>query len=487
MSLSPSRACATDPDRHGKIFLVGLGPGSEQHMTARAREAIAQSDVIIGYSTYIKLVSELVTGKQVIRKGMTEELDRCHEALAAAREGKTVALVSSGDSGVYGMAGPTFEVLFESGWQPGDGVDVEVVPGSSAINSCAALVGAPLTHDFCSISLSDLLTPWPVIAGRLQAAARGDFVVALYNPKSGRRTGQIVEAQRILLQHRDAATPVALVKSAYRRRQSIQLTRLDQMAECDIGMLTTVLIGNSNTFVRHGLMVTPRGYANKYDTDATVQENRARERVHAGEQAGRSLSMGLLGWHQFVRDFLLENPQRTLRDAAARFRMPLADILAAVSSDIAGEPRCHWQSAQVSPQALDDLLAWTQDWGPLRAVVRAESGSVVELLLDGDAFTWAEPSQPGASRWLNLVTPHFHLHVNWSSVTQGWLLGRNGDLHSAIFLDHSGAQVFALQLRSVAGAFHFTCPFDRAELSLRLPLQAVHVPVAEVVEAATDE
>lgn len=487
MSPSPSRACATEQNKHGKIFLVGLGPGSEQHMTARAREAIAQSDVVIGYSTYIKLVSELLAGKQVVRKGMTEELDRCHEALSAAREGKAVALVSSGDSGVYGMAGPTFEVLFESGWQPGDGVDVEVVPGSSAINSCAALVGAPLTHDFCSISLSDLLTPWPVIAGRLQAAARGDFVVALYNPKSGRRTGQIVEAQRILLQHRNPATPVALVKSGYRRRQSIQLTRLDQMAECDIGMLTTVLIGNSNTFVRHGLMVTPRGYANKYDTDGAVQESRARERVHDGEQAGRSLSMGLLGWHEYVRAFLQEKTERTLRDAAAHFRMPLAEILAAVSHVTTDSAPGDWQSAQVLPQALDDLLGWTQDWGPLRAVVRADSGSVAELLLDGDAFTWGEPAQPAASRWLNLVTPHFHLHVNWSNVTQGWLVGHSGDLHSACFLDHTGAQVFSLQPRSVSGAFHFACPFDRAELALRLPLQAAAMPAADVEEVGTDE
>ncbi|HNL92809.1 MAG TPA: precorrin-3B C(17)-methyltransferase, partial [Pseudomonadales bacterium] len=186
----------------GKIFLVGLGPGNEENMTARARAAITQADTVIGYTTYIKLVADLIDGKEVIRKGMTEELDRCHEALARAREGKNVALVSSGDSGVYGMAGPTYEVLLESGWRPGDGVEVEVVPGSSAINSCAALVGAPLTHDACTISLSDLLTPWPTIMRRIEAAARADFVIALYNPKSGRRTQQIVEAQRILLQYR---------------------------------------------------------------------------------------------------------------------------------------------------------------------------------------------------------------------------------------------------------------------------------------------
>lgn len=211
-----------------------------------------------------------------------------------AREGKKVALISSGDAGVYGMAGPTYEVLFQAGWTPESDVEVEVVPGASAINACAALVGAPLTHDFCSISLSDLLTPWPVIARRLDAVAAADFVVALYNPKSGRRTQQIVQAQRLFLRHRRPDTPVAVVKSAYRRRERIEFTTLDKMSDCDIGMLTTVLIGNSNTFIRHGLMVTPRGYANKYELhgDGSTLE---------GEKPGRSLSTGLLGWMENLR------------------------------------------------------------------------------------------------------------------------------------------------------------------------------------------
>ena len=157
--------------RSGKITLVGIGPGSEAHMTQRAREAIAEADVVVGYVTYIKLVAPLLEGKEVVRKGMTEELDRAVSALEAARQGKTVALISSGDAGVYGMAGPTYEVLFQAGWTPEDPVEVEIVPGASALNACAALVGAPLTHDFCAISLSDLLTPWPAIARRLEAAA----------------------------------------------------------------------------------------------------------------------------------------------------------------------------------------------------------------------------------------------------------------------------------------------------------------------------
>lgn len=285
----------TSPASAGKIMLVGIGPGSVEHMTQRARSAIAEADVVIGYVTYIKLVADLIEGKEIIRKSMTEELDRAVSALASARAGKKVALISSGDAGVYGMAGPTFEVLFQAGWTPDDAVQVEIVPGASALNSCAALVGAPLTHDFCAISLSDLLTPWPTIARRLDAVAMADFVVALYNPKSGRRTRQIVEAQRLFLRHRRPDTPVAIVKSAYRRRENIVFTTLDAMADADIGMLSTVLIGNSNTFIRHGLMVTPRGYANKYDMD---DGGSTRE----GERAGRSLSTGLLGWLDTLRD-----------------------------------------------------------------------------------------------------------------------------------------------------------------------------------------
>ncbi|MCA0176503.1 MAG: precorrin-3B C(17)-methyltransferase [Proteobacteria bacterium] len=307
----------------GKITLVGIGPGHAEHMTARARAAIAEADVVVGYVTYIKLVADLLEGKEVVRKGMTEELDRAVSALAAARSGKKVALISSGDAGVYGMAGPTYEVLFQAGWTPEEDLEVEIVPGTSALNACAALVGAPLTHDFCAISLSDLLTPWPVIARRLDAVAMADFVVALYNPKSGRRTRQIVEAQRLLLRHRRPDTPVALVKSAYRRRQHIELRTLATMCEADIGMLSTVLIGNSHTYVQHGLMVTPRGYANKYDLDG---DGAARE----GERPGRSLSSGLAGWlENLVADHAAG---ASVAHLAARHGLP-ADYIAATLAE----------------------------------------------------------------------------------------------------------------------------------------------------------
>lgn len=271
----------------GRILLVGFGPGHPDHLTFRAHQAIREADVVIGYSTYIELVQHLLAGKEVIEKGMTEELDRCETALELARNGKAVALISSGDVGIYGMAGPTYEVLRAAGWHPQGDVAVEVIPGVTALSACAALVGAPLTHDFASISLSDLLTPWAVIEKRLKAAAESDFVVALYNPKSGRRTEQIVRARDIFLACRKADTPVALVKSAYRDRQDIVLTDLQGMLDHKIGMLTTVLIGNSNTFTFEGLMVTPRGYSNKYDLETGA--------VRAGETPGRSLSSGLSG------------------------------------------------------------------------------------------------------------------------------------------------------------------------------------------------
>jgi precorrin-3B C17-methyltransferase len=416
--------------RTGKILLVGFGPGAIEHMTHRAREAIAEADVVIGYSTYIKLVQDLLDGKEVIRKGMTEEIDRCIEAYEQALLGKTVALISSGDIGVYGMAGPTYEVLLQAGWTPDSDIKVEVITGATALNACAALVGAPLTHDFCSISLSDLLTPWPTIAKRLEAAARGDFVVALYNPKSGRRTQQIVEAQRILLLQRKPDTPVAIVKSAYRRRQHIQMTTLADMADCDIGMLCTVLIGNSSTFVRDGLMITPRGYANKYDS--------LTGEAKTGEQAGRSLTMGLTGWHGCVRRYLRENPTANLRDTATHFDAPIAEILTAIAKARIDDTASMMQASYVPLAQLNDVLNAATDWGKLRAVLRS-SGGVAELLLHAKDF-----SRRGD--WLNLVNDHCHLHIDTARISAAWFFSHDDKQHGVYFTDAHGAAVFSLLL-----------------------------------------
>jgi precorrin-3B C17-methyltransferase / cobalt-factor III methyltransferase len=422
----------------GKILLVGFGPGAPEHMTYRARAAIAEADVVIGYSTYIKLVQELLEGKEVIRKGMTEEIDRCIEAYDQAMLGKTVALISSGDIGVYGMAGPTYEVLLQAGWTPDSGITVEVIPGATALNACAALVGAPLTHDFCSISLSDLLTPWPTIARRLEAAVRGDFVVALYNPKSGRRTGQIVEAQRILLRHRSPETPVAIIKSGYRQRQAIQMTTLARMADCEIGMLCTVLIGNSSTFAREGLMITPRGYANKYDNltgDAKT-----------GEQAGRSLSMGLTGWHACVRKYLRENPAATPHEAAAHFDAPLDEMLAAIAAARPGDEAGDRQARRIAAEQVDAVLNAANDWGRLRAVIRSEAGAVAELLLDARDFT-------RRGDWLNMTNEHCHLHVDRQRIVSAWFLSQGDRQHGVYFVDGHGAVVFSLLLVKAGETF----------------------------------
>lgn len=424
--------------QQGKIYLVGFGPGDEANMTIRAREAIAEADVVIGYSTYIKLVKRMLDGKEVIRKGMTEEVDRSIEAYEHAKMGKTVALISSGDIGVYGMAGPTYEVLFQYGWVPGEGVQVEVVPGVTALSACASLVGAPLTHDFCSISLSDLLTPWPTIANRVEAAASSDFIVALYNPKSGRRTGQIVEAQKILLRYRDPKTPVAIVKSAYRALEDIQMTTLDRMADHKIGMLTTVLVGNHTTLMEQGLMVTPRGYSNKYDVLTGG--------IKAGEKAGHSLSMGLEGWSAVAREWMRENPAANLRQVADYFSRPVGEILQAINSqdgeDCAGE----FQASRVDENQALPAVSAIAKWGSVRAVVRSEAGAVAELLMDR-----MEVKVHG--EWLNLEHEQFHLHVHWIKADQLWFVRRGENQRGLYCLDSQGNVLFHVLLVRESGNF----------------------------------
>lgn len=249
----------------GKLLLVGFGPGNHDHLTFRARAAIGEAEVVIGYRTYVRLVRDLIQGKEVHYTGMTEELVRARKAVDFAYAGRKVALISSGDVGIYGMAGPALEILKEKGWTRGSGVDVEVVPGVTALSACASILGAPIIHDFAAISLSNLLTPWEVIVKRIEAAARADYVIALYNPKSGRRTQQIVETQKILLKYRRPDTPAGIVKSGLRQGQRAVQTTLADMLNHEIGMLTTILIGNSTTFTYEGLMITPRGYQHKYE------------------------------------------------------------------------------------------------------------------------------------------------------------------------------------------------------------------------------
>lgn len=244
-------------NKNGKIYVVGIGPGKKLDMTYRADQAIEASDVIVGYKTYVDLIREYYPHKEIINSQMTKEVDRCKDVLNLAKNGKNVALISSGDSGVYGMAGIMLEIATED-------VEVEVISGVTATNAAGALVGAPIMHDYVTISLSDLLTDWELIKKRLELAAEGDFVVSIYNPKSRGRTTQIVEARDIMLKHKPATTPVAIARNVGRESENYIITTLEEMLNYDIDMLTIVIIGNSNTFVKNGKMITPRGYANKY-------------------------------------------------------------------------------------------------------------------------------------------------------------------------------------------------------------------------------
>lgn len=233
--------------------MVGLGPGDENCLTPEARQVILQADTIVGYKTYINLIADLVKDKVVVSNGMKAEVDRAQKAVELAASGRMVAVVSSGDPGIYGMAGLILELA-------GGKLPVTVVPGITAASAAAASLGAPLMHDFAVISLSDLLTPWDTIVKRLEAAAAADFVIVLYNPRSRGRQRHLEYAQQLVLKHRSPGTPVGIVKKARRGEEKRIITTLAEMLGHDVDMLTTVIIGNSQTRVESGYMITPRGY-----------------------------------------------------------------------------------------------------------------------------------------------------------------------------------------------------------------------------------
>ncbi len=243
----------------GKLLIIGIGPGAPEHLTPAARRALEISQAVVGYQPYLDLIHPLIEGREIHATGMTRERERCLKALELAASGKITVLVSSGDPGVYGMAGLALELLGEF-QQP---VEVEIVPGISAVMAAAARLGAPLMHDFAVISMSDLLTPWGLIRRRLEAAAGADFVTALYNPRSRGRTTHLGEARWIFLQKRSPSTPVGIVRNACRPEESIIITDLQSLAdrEREVDMRSLVIIGNSSTFLdKKGWMITPRGY-----------------------------------------------------------------------------------------------------------------------------------------------------------------------------------------------------------------------------------
>ena len=245
-----------------KITVIGIGPGSLMDMTPRARKAIEDAQVVAGYHTYIKLVESLLDGKEVIGTGMMQEIDRCRMAVDKAAAGQETVVVSSGDAGVYGMAGLVLELVLQrpEGERPEFG---GTIAGISAVNAAASVLGAPLMHDFAVISLSNLLTPWELIKKRVDMAGQGDFVIALYNPKSKKRVQNIEEVREILLKYRAPSTPVGIVTAATRPDEKKVLSTLDDFTKEDINMFSLVVIGNSQTYIKEGYMITPRGYGNK--------------------------------------------------------------------------------------------------------------------------------------------------------------------------------------------------------------------------------
>jgi cobalt-precorrin 5A hydrolase/precorrin-3B C17-methyltransferase len=250
----------------GKVYVVGIGPGSLFHITPKAITVIREAEVIIGYKTYINLIESLIKDKKVFAYGMTEEVKRAKNAIEYALKGMIVSVVSGGDPGVYGMAGLIFEILAQNNLE----VEVEVIPGISAFNAASSKVGAPIMNDFACISLSDRLTPWNEIEKRLEYAAKSDFVIILYNPKSSKRRENLAKAKELIIKYRDNNTPVAIVKNATREGEEVILTTLEKMDSYPVDMNTTIIIGNSQSYIYKNFFITPRGYRRKYEKEYEV-------------------------------------------------------------------------------------------------------------------------------------------------------------------------------------------------------------------------
>lgn len=238
----------------GKIYVLGIGPGNVEDMSMRCYNILKDADMIVGYTTYVNLVKDIFPNKEYYITGMKKELDRCKKVLEFAESGKNIALISSGDAGIYGMAGIMLEVAIDSD------IDIEIIPGITSSVAGASIVGAPLMHDQAIISLSNLLTDWEVIKKRIDRASDADFVISIYNPKSMGRQNQIVEAREIMLKYKQPSTPVALLRHVGRKEQNYTLTTLEDMLNHEIDMFTVIIVGNSNTYIKNNKMITPRGY-----------------------------------------------------------------------------------------------------------------------------------------------------------------------------------------------------------------------------------
>jgi precorrin-3B C17-methyltransferase len=238
----------------GKLYVIGIGPGGLDHMTVKAQKAIEESNVIVGYVKYIEMIKDLIKDKEIYSNGMMGEEERCKEALKLSKD-NIVSVISTGDSGIYGMAGLILELADKEEIN-----NIEVIPGVTASSASASILGAPLMHDNCNISLSDLMTPYELIKKRVEAAAASDFVISLYNPKSKGRPHYLKECLEIIRKYRNGDTPIAVVKNALREGQEETIFTMDNFDDSVVDMMSIVVVGNSNTYIKAGKMITPRGY-----------------------------------------------------------------------------------------------------------------------------------------------------------------------------------------------------------------------------------
>lgn len=306
-----------------KITIVGIGPGSQADMTADAIDSLRSCDVVVGYNFYLPFIKDfLKEGAEIAGSGMRQERERVAKAFEYAAQGKDVCVISSGDAGIYGMA----PLAYEMRSQFGSDVELRVVPGISAFQKAAALLGAPIGHDFCIISLSDLMTPWGVIEKRIKCAAEGDFVTAVYNPRSVGRYWQLYRLKEIFMQTRSGDTPVGYVRQAGREEQSVHITTLAEFDPEKVDMLTIVIIGNSRSFICKDAIITPRGYYNDAeacsDTNAgqsiMMESFRTIEREMKNPDIPLDLKWAMLHAIHTTADFDMENIVRADKDALER-------------------------------------------------------------------------------------------------------------------------------------------------------------------------
>ncbi|MBQ2003081.1 MAG: precorrin-3B C(17)-methyltransferase [Bacteroidaceae bacterium] len=363
-----------------RIIVVGIGPGSVQDMTPAVADAIRMSDVVVGYKLYFKYIQHCLSeGTECVDTGMKRERDRAKQAFELAEQGKTVCVVSSGDACIYGMA----PLIWEMKRERGSDVEIVVLPGISAFQKATSLLGAPVSHDFCVISLSDLMTPWEKIERRIKAAADGDFVTAVYNPKSKERYWQLHRLKELMLEVRDADTPVGYVRQAGRDGETVVVTTLGEFDPEQVDMFTIVIIGNSGSYCWQGKMITPRGYYSESQEQGTgVGQNIMIKsfRTIEGELANKDIPLdrkwALLHAIHTTADFEME--QRLLTDEGAvsgiyealssgRVRTIVTDVTMAASgirkgalSRMGVEVKCYLNEERVVEMANEQGITRTQ-------------------------------------------------------------------------------------------------------------------------------